>query len=129
MSSMIIRSCTFATCKSSPLLSLPSLETSIVENSGPETKTLVSFLNLKIGYCYICGFAAFVLRTLRFGLFTTLAKVFSMVIAIAMIISEILFLATMPKNLRGRWFSTLNSLWFLVVCLKWVWGKVGMECV
>ena len=81
VSSMKIRCCTFATCKSSPLLSLPSLETSVVENSGPETKTLVSFLNLKVGNCYICGFAAFVLRTLGFGLLTTLAKAFSMVLA------------------------------------------------
>ena len=81
MSSMKIRSCMFATCKSSLLLSLPSLETSVVENSGPETKTLVSFLNLKVGNCYICGFAAFVLRTLGFGLLTTLAKAFSMVLA------------------------------------------------
>ena len=78
---MKILSYTFDTCKSSPLLYLPSLETSIVENSGPETKTLVSFLNLKVGNCYICGFAAFVLRTLRFGLLTTLAKAFSMVLA------------------------------------------------
>ena len=68
MSSMKIRSCT---CKSSLLLYLPSLETSIVENSGSQIKTLVSFLNLKVGNC---GFAAFVLRTLRFGLLTTLAK-------------------------------------------------------
>ena len=48
MSSMKIRSCTFATSKSSPLLSLPSLETSIDKNSGSEIKTLVSFLNLKV---------------------------------------------------------------------------------
>ena len=81
MSSLKIQSCTFATRKSSPLLSLPSLETSIDENSGSEIKTLVSFLNLKVVNCYICGFAAFVLRTLGFGLLTTLAKAFSMVLA------------------------------------------------
>ena len=31
-----------------------------------------------------------------------------MFVAIAMMVSEIQFLATMPKNVRGRWFSTLN---------------------
>ena len=76
---MKIRSYTFDTFKSSPYL--PSLETSIVKNLGPETKTLVSFLNLKVGNCYICGFAAFVLRMLGFGLLTTLTKAFSMVLA------------------------------------------------
>ena len=81
MSSVKIPSCMLATSKSSPLLSLPCLETSIVENSSPEIKTLVSFLNLKVINCYICGFAAFALRTLRFGSLTTLAKAFSMVLA------------------------------------------------
>ena len=80
MSSMKIQSCTFATSKSSPLLSLPSLETNIVKNSGPEIKTLVSFLNLMVINCCICGFATFVLRMLGFGLLTTLAKAFSMVL-------------------------------------------------
>ena len=48
MSSMKIQSCTLAT--SSPLLSLPSLETNVVKNSGPEMKTLVSFLNVKVAF-------------------------------------------------------------------------------
>ena len=81
MSCMKNQSCTFATGKSSPLLSLPCLETNIVEISGPEIKTMVSFMILKVKTCYICGFAAFVLRTLGFGLLTTLAKAFSMVLA------------------------------------------------
>ena len=84
----------------------------MVKNSGPEIKTLMSFWNLKVVNCYICGFAAFVLRTLRFGLLTTLAiwPLVYMVLAIAMMISVIQFLATMPKNVRahGRWFSTLS---------------------
>ena len=64
MSSMKIQSCTFATSKSSPLLSLPSLETNMVKNSGPEMKTLVSFLNLKVVNCCICGFAPLYLERL-----------------------------------------------------------------
>ena len=30
-------------------------------------------------------------------------------IEIAMMVSEIQFLVTMPKNVRGRWFSTLKK--------------------
>ena len=50
----------FATSKSSPLLSLPSLEMSIDENSDSEIKTLVSFFEfegckfLHLWFCRLC---------------------------------------------------------------------------
>ena len=50
-------------------------------NSSPEIKTLVSFLNLKVVNCYICGLAAAFVLMLGFDLLTTLAKAFSMVLA------------------------------------------------
>ena len=73
-------SCTFATSKSSPSLSLPSLETNIVENSGPEIKPLVTFdfegcTLLHLWFRCLCTWEAQV-----WFIDYTLAKPFSMVL-------------------------------------------------
>ena len=100
--------------KSSPFLSLwPGLEMSIVENSGPEIKTLHGECrNLKDVNCYICSLPPLYLGR-GSGLLYCLLQHFSMVFHCNSYIGfwdTVQFLVTMPKNVRRRRFSTLKGL-------------------